>query len=106
MLSCPILIGIYLVFPAGKKTRNDCLIPTPEGFPSSEFAFSESCLIVAIAIGMLYNEAQDEKNAGKRKYLERSVTDINSNDKKKQGVPSKCRRKKFFGKVQRSDKGH
>ena len=68
--------------PSGKKTRNDCLIPLAAGFPSQSRAFKDNCLIVSLAIGVLYHEAQEEKDPQKRNMMERAVTNINSEDKK------------------------
>ena len=47
--------------------RNDSVIAVPSGFPDSPFAFTDSCLLVALAIGTLYHEAQAEKDPKKRK---------------------------------------
>ena len=62
-------------------TKNDSLMVAPRGFPNAPNVFSDSCLLVSIAIGTLYHEAQAETDTKKRRALERSVTDINAKDK-------------------------
>ena len=70
-------------FPDDKRIRHDCVIPVPLGYPNSPTAFVDNCLIVSLAIGTLYNEAQEERDEKKRKYLERNLANINSEHKTK-----------------------
>ena len=70
-------------FPDDKRIRHDCVIPVPLGYPNSASAFVDNCLIVSLAIGTLYNKAQEEKDEKKRKYLERSLANSHSEHKTK-----------------------
>ena len=75
-----------------KATKSDSLIASPRGFPNAPNVFSDSCLLVSIAIGTLYHEAQAETDAKKRQALERSVTDINAkvkNNKSRRNLAGK-----------------
>ena len=67
-----------------KRVKNDDkLVRVPRGFPNQPNAFANNCLLVSIAIGTLYHEAQAELDPKKRQALERVIIDINSNDLKK-----------------------
>ena len=54
------------------------LFKTPQGFPAQPLLFKNNCLLVSVAIGTLYHEAQTESDSKQRLYKERCVTYINS----------------------------
>ena len=60
------------------------MIELPCGYPENGTIFSQNCLLASIAVGTLYHEAQEEANEKKRRALERTITDINSDDKSNQ----------------------
>ena len=68
------------------------LLSIGAGFPARPTAFRSNCLLVSVAAGILYHEAQMESDPKKRKYKERCVTYINSACKK-----NKISRQNFAG---------